>query len=178
MFGENLGLRSRATFIVALLVFGGILGYVYLNAFGKSMSTIVVHADLDQGIVFSPGDSLTAEDREEIMDFAVEKVTEDEDVRALLAGRDYSLEATLHSAHSLEEILQNNTLVRSDIRIILDMKLVVTVTITFNDGSGYNVQVDISDWSVGAPVYSDEVAPPCTFRVAVDDALNRTRRIP
>ena len=54
----------------------------------------------------------------------------------------------------------------------------MTVTITFPDGSGYNVQVEISDWSVGEPVYSDEVAPPALFREVVDRALNRTRIIP
>ncbi|MBC8225320.1 hypothetical protein H8E65_12080, partial [Candidatus Bathyarchaeota archaeon] len=63
-------------------------------------------------------------------------------------------------------------------RIVLETRLVVTVTITFPDGSGYNVLVEISDWSVGEPVYSEEVAPPALFRVAVDDALNRTRRVP
>ncbi len=60
----------------------------------------------------------------------------------------------------------------------MESRPVVTVTITFPDGSGYNVRVEISDWSVGEAVYSDEVAPPTLFREAVDSALNRTRRIP
>jgi hypothetical protein len=86
--------------------------------------------------------------------------------------------ATIHGAHTIGEILQNSTFMRSDTRIVLEARPVVTVTITFHDGSGYNVRVEISDWSVGDPVYSDEVVPPVLFREVVDKALNRTRSTP
>jgi hypothetical protein len=178
MFGETLDLRTRTILISTLIIVGGLLGYIYLNASGKSTSTIVVKMELDQGVVFDPGDSLGPEEREEIKVFAIEKVNEDEEIGALLAGREYSVEATIHGAHSIEDILQNSTLMRSDTRIVLDTRLLVTVTITFPDGSGYNVKVEISDWSVGEPVYSEEVAPPTLFRATVDSALNRTRIIP
>ena len=128
--------------------------------------------------MFDPGDSLGPEEREEIKAFAIEKVVEDEEIDVLLAGREYSVEATIHGVHTIQDILQNNTLIRSETRIILEGRLVVTVTLTFPDGSGYNVQVDISDWSLGEPVYSEEVAPPTLLREAVDRALNRTRIIP
>ena len=178
MLGENLGLRCRTVIIGALILAGVFLGYVYVNTSGKSTSTLVVHMELDQGGVFDPGDSLGPEEREEIKVLAIEKAFEDEEIRALLAGKEYSVEATIHGAHSIEDILQNSTLMRSDTRIVLEARPVVTVTITFPDKSGYNVRVEISDWSVGEPVFSEEVAPPALFRVAVDDALNRTRRIP
>jgi len=177
MFGESLGLR-RAVFIAALIVVGSLLGYVYINASGKSTSTIVVNMELDQGVVFDPGDSLGPKEREEIMAIAIEKAVEDKEIGALLADKEYSVEATIHGAHSIEDILQNSTLMRSDTRIILDTRLLVTVTFTFPDGSGYNVRVEISDWSVGEPVYSEEVAPPALFRATIGDALNRTRRAP
>lgn len=178
MLGENLNLRSRTVIITALIVAGVFLGYVYMNTSGKSTSTLVVHMELDQGVVFDPGDSLGPEEREEIKAHAIEKALEDEEIKALLAGEEYSVEATIHGAHSIEDILQNSTLMRSDTRIVLEARPVVTVTITFPDESGYNVRVEISDWSVGEPVYSEEVAPPALFRAAVDEALNRTRRIP
>jgi hypothetical protein len=180
MLGENLDLRSRTVIIAALIVAGVFLGYVYVNASGKSTSTFVVRMDLEEGIVFDPGDSLGPEEREEIKAFAIEKVFEDEEIEALLTGKEYSVEATIHSSHTIENILQNSTLTWSDkrVRIVLEASPVVTVTITFPDGSGYNVQVDISDWSVGDPVYSEEVAPPALFREAVGGALNRTRVIP
>ena len=178
MNGENLDSKSRTVLIATLIVAGGLLGYIYVNASGKSTSTIVVHMRLDQGLVFDPGDSLGPEEREEIKAFAIEKAIKDEKIGNLLAGKDYSLEATIHGAHSIEDILQNSTLTRSDTRIVMEARPVVTVTITYPDGSGYNVRVEISDWSVGEPVYSEEVAPPALFRVAVGDALNRTRRIP
>ena len=178
MFNKNLDMGSKTAIIAALIVAGVFLGYVYVNASGKSTSTIVVHMELDQGVVFDPGDSLGPEDREEIKAFAIEKAIKDEEVGALLAGKEYTVEATIHGAHSIEDILQNSTLMRSDTRIVLETRLVVTVTITFPDGSGYNVLVEISDWSVGEPVYSEEVAPPALFREAVDGARNRTRSIP
>jgi len=178
MFGENLDLRRRAVFIAALIVVGGLLGYVYLNASGKSTSTIVVNMEIDQGVVFEPGDSLGPKERAEIMAIAIEKAIGDEEVEALLEKKEYSVEATIHGAHSIEEILQNSTLMRSDTRIVLDTRLLVTITITFPDGSGYNVRVELSDWSVGEPVYSEEVTPPALFRATVGDALNRTRRVP
>jgi hypothetical protein len=178
MLGENLDLRSRTVIIVALIVAGVFLGYVYVNASGKRTSTLILHMDWEQGVVFDPGDSLGPEEREEIKAFAIEKVIEDEEIGTLLAGKEYSMEATIHSTHTIEDILQNSTLIRSDTRIVLEARPVVTVTITFPDGSGYNVRVEISDWSVGDPVYSDEVAPPVLFREVVDRALNRTRIIP
>ena len=178
MLGENLDLRSRTVIIAALVGAGVFLGYVYVNASGMSTSTLVVHMELEQGVVFDPGDSLGPEEREEIKALAIEKALEDEEIGALLAGKEYSVEATIHGAHSIEDILQNSTLMRSDTRIVLEARPVVTVTITFPDKSGYNMRAEISDWSVGEPVFSEEVAPPALFRVAVDSALNRTRRIP
>lgn len=177
MLSENLDLKRRTVIIAALIVAGAFLGYVYVNTSGKSTSPIVVRMELEEGIVFDPGDSIGPEEREEIKAFAIEKVIEDEKIGILLAGKEYSLEATIHGAHKLEDILQNSTLIRSDTRIVLEARPVVTVTITFPDGSGYNVRVEISDWSVGDPVYSDEVAPPVLFREVLDRALNRTRSI-
>ncbi len=178
MLGENLDFRSRMVIIAALIVAGAFLGYIYVNASGKSTSTLVLHIDWEQGVVFDPGDSLGPEEREEIKAHAIEKVIEDEGIGALLAGEEYSVEATIHGAHTIGDILRNSTLMWSDTRIVLEARPVVTVTITFPDGSGYNVRVEISDWSVGEPVYSDEVEPPALFREAVDRALNRTRSIP
>jgi len=178
MFGVKMDLRARTTVIAVLVIAGAFLGYVYVNASGKGTSTIVVRYDLDEGVVIGVGDSLGPEEREEIKAFAVERVVEDEEIAALLAGREYSVEATMHGTHTVQDILQNNTLIRSETRIILEGKPVVTVTLTFTDGSGYNVQVDISDWSLEEPVYSEEVAPPTLLREMVDRALNRTRRVP
>ncbi len=178
MFGEKTDLRAKTAVIAVLVVVGVFLGYVYVNASGKGTSTIVVRYDMEEGVVIGVGDSLGPEEREEIMAFAIEKVVEDEEMVTLLAGWEYSVEATIHGTHTIQDILQNNTLTRSEMRIILEGKPVVTVTLTFTDGSGYNVQVDIGDWSLGEPVYSDEVAPPTLLREAVDRALNRTRSVP
>ncbi len=178
MFGEKMDLRAKTAVIAVLVVVGVFLGYVYVNASGKGTSTIVVRYDMEEGVVIGVGDSLGPEEREEIMAFAIEKVVEDEEMVILLARREYSVDATIHGTHTIQDILQNNSLIRSETRIILDGKPVVTVTLTFTDGSGYNVQVDIGDWSLGEPVYSDEVAPPTLLREAVDRALNRTRSVP
>jgi hypothetical protein len=178
MFGEKSGLMNRTVFIAALIVAGVFLGYIYLSTSGKSTSTIIVKMDIEKGVVFDPGDILGPEEREEIKKIAIDKVLEDEEIGTLLDGNEYTIEATVHGAHAIDDILQNSTLMRSDTRIVLEARLVVTVTITSPDGSGYNVQVEISDWSIGDPVYSDEVSPPVLFREVVDKALNRTRIIP
>lgn len=178
MFGVKMDLRARTTVIAVLVVAGVFLGYVYVRASGKGTSTMVVRYDLEDGVVIGVGDSLGPEEREEIKALAIKKVLEDERIEALLVGREYSVEATLHGTQTIQDILQNNTLIRSETRIILEGKPVVTVTLAFTDGSGYNVQVDISDWSMEEPVYSDEVEPPTLLREAVDRALNRTRIIP
>jgi hypothetical protein len=178
MLGEKMGKRARTMVIVVLVVAGVFLGYVYVNASGKGTSTMVVRYDLDEGVVIGVGESLGPDEREEIKALAIERVVEDGEIASLLAGREYSVEATMHGTQTIKDILQNNTLIRSETRIILEGKPVVTVTLTFTDGSGYNVQVDIGDWSLGEPVYSDEVAPPTLLREATDRALNRTRVIP
>ena len=182
MLGENLDLRSRMVIIAALIVAGVFLGYVYVTS-GKSAATIIVQMGLEDGVVLGVGDSLGPEEREAIKAFAIEKVVEDEEIRVLLAGKEYSVEATMYGIHMIHDVLHNSTLIRSETRIILEGKLFVTVTLTFLDGSGYNVQVDISDWSLGEPVYSEEVAPPTIVRPTVDlreldRILNRTRVIP
>jgi hypothetical protein len=49
--------------------------------------------------------------------------------------------------------------------------IVVVVTITFEDGSGYNVQIDGRDWTVGEPEFSGEVYPPDpTTRIGPPDS--------
>ena len=182
MLGENLDLRSRMVIIAALIVAGVFLGYVYVTS-GKSAATIIVQMGLEDGVVLGVGDSLGPEEREAIKAFAIEKVVEDEEIGVHLAGKEYSVEATMYGTHMIQDVLHNSTLIRSETRIILEGKLFVTVTLTFLDGSGYNVQVDISDWSLGEPVYSEEVAPPTIIRPTVDlreldRILNRTRVIP
>ena len=163
--------------IIAALIIGGLfLGYLYINATGKKTSTLVLKMDIDDGLVFDVGDSLDPEDREEIMDMAIKKVIEDEVIINLLGDNEYSVVATIHGTHSIQDILQNSTLMRSETRVIFKEKIVVTVTLEFADGSGYNVQVDISDWSLGIPVFSEEVVPPTMFREAIKN-LNRTREI-
>jgi hypothetical protein len=178
MTWNKLDLRAKRMVIAALIVAGVFLGYVYVKATSKSAYTIIVRMGFEEGVVLGVGDSLGPEEREAIKVLAIEKVVKDEEIGVLLAGKEYSVEATIHGTHTIKDILHNSTLIRSETRIILKGKTVVTVTLTFPDGSGYNVQVDISDWSLGEPVYSEEVAPPTLLREKVDRALNRTRIIP
>ena len=168
--------RIKLPIIVALIIGGLFLGYLYVNSSGKKTSTIVLNMDIDDGIVFDVGDSLGPEERQQIKDLAIKKVIEDEEIINLLDDNEYSVVATIHGTHSIQDILKNSTLMRSETRVIFKEKIVVTVTLEFSDGSGYNVQVDISDWSLGNPVFSEEVVPPTMFREAIKN-LNRTREI-
>jgi hypothetical protein len=178
MFGKKKDSGISSLVIVALLAVGVILGFINLTARGKSTSTITLQMDIDEGVVLDVGDSLNSEDREEIMVVAIEKVVQDDDILGLLDGKDYTVEATIHGKRSIQDIMQNSSLARSNTRIFLEVEPVVTVTLTFHDGSGYNVIVDISDWSLGDPVFSEEVAPPSTLREVIGPTMNRTRNPP
>ena len=105
MLGKNLDMRSRTVIIAALIVAGVFLGYLYMRTSRKRNYTIVVHMDWEQGVVFDPGDSLGPDEREEIKALAIEKVIEDEEIGVLLAGKEYSVEATIHGVHTIENIL-------------------------------------------------------------------------
>ena len=164
------GMRGRTPWILALTSIGIILGLIYVYEMNSQGATNILELEFDNGVF-----TLLPEDRAKIKEQAINVTLEDDKVKALLVGKNYTIQATITSTHTIQEILQNNTLIHSSTRIILNgVDIVVVVTITFEDGSGYNIQIDLRDWTVGEPEFSEEVYPPDpTHRIGPPDPTRR-----
>lgn len=156
--------------ILALISVGIILGSIYVYEMNSQGATNILELEFDNGVF-----TLLPEDRAKIKEQAINVTLEDDKVKALLVGKNYTIQATITSNHTIQEILQNIALIRSSTRIIVNGgDIVVVVTITFDDGSGYNVQIDLRDWTVGEPEFSEEVYPPDRiYRVGPPDPTRR-----
>ncbi len=164
------GMRRRALWILVLICSGVILGSIYTFIMNSQGTTNTLELQFQNG-----GLILFPEDRTKIKKQAINVTLEDDNVRTLLAGKNYTIQATIITTHTIQEILQNITLIRSSTRIIVNgADIIVVVTITFEDGSGYNIQIDLKDWTVGEPEFSEEVYPPDpTTRIGPPDSTRR-----
>ncbi len=150
------GMRGKALWIPVLICSGIILGSIYTIIMNSQGATSTLELEFQNG-----GLILFPEDRAKIKKQAINATLEDDNVKTLLVGKNYTVQATIITTHSIQEILQNLTLIQSATRIIVDgTDIAVVVTITFEDGSGYNIQVSWRDWTVGEPEFSEEVHPP------------------
>ena len=163
------GTRGRILRILALVSIGVTLGSIYVYKMNSWRATNVLELDFENG-----GLILLPADRIKIKEQAVNKAMENDKVKALLVGKSYTVQATLIINSTIQEITQNNTLTRSSTRITVRGYLVVVVTITFEDGSGYNIQIDLRDWTVGEPEFAEKVYPPDpTHRIGPADPTRR-----
>lgn len=163
------GMRGRTLCILALISISIILGSIYAYERNSQGATNVLELDFENaGLILLP------EDRIKIKEQAIDYAMEDDKVKELLVGKSYTIQATLTINSTIQEITQNNTLTRSSTRITVKGYMVAVVTITFEDGSGYNVQVDLRDWTVGEPEFAEEVYPPDpTVRIGPSDSTRR-----
>lgn len=150
------GMRGRTLWILTLISIGIILGSIYVYEMNSQGATNILELEFNNGVF-----TLVPEDRAKIKEQAINVTLEDDKVKALLVGKVFTIQATITSNYTIQEILQNNTLIHSSTRIIINgVDIVVVVTITFEDGSGYNVQIDLRDWTISEPEFSEEVYPP------------------
>jgi hypothetical protein len=164
------GMKGKALWIPLLICGGIILGSVYTIIMNSQGATNTLELEFQNG-----GLILFPEDRAKIKKQAINVTLEDDNVKTLLVGKNYTIQATIITTYSIQEILQNLTLIHSLTRIIVDGEdIVVVVTLTFEDGSGYNIQIDWRDWTVGEPEFSEEVYPPDpTTRIGPPDSTRR-----
>jgi hypothetical protein len=164
------GMKGKALWIPLLICGGIILGSVYTIIMNSQGATNTLELEFQNG-----GLILFPEDRAKIKKQAINVTLEDDNVKTLLVGKNYTIQATIITTYSIQEILQNLTLIHSLTRIIVDGEdIVVVVTLTFEDGSGYNIQIDWRDWTVGEPEFSEEVYPPdSTTRIGPPDSTRR-----
>jgi hypothetical protein len=151
--------RRKVLFLAGLIGIGIILGSVAAYAINLNGVTGVWEFEFEDGRII-----LDAEDREHLKEQALEVTLEDEKIKELIAGKDYTTEVTLFGNVQFENIIEDSTSFPPTKRFAINEEdvgeLNVVVTITFEDGSGYNISVDWENWTVGEPEFSEQVVPP------------------
>jgi hypothetical protein len=165
------GTKRKVLFLAALIGIGIILGSVVLYLINVNNVAAAWEFEFEDGRII-----LDAEDREHLKEQALEVTLENEEIKELIAGKDYTTQVTLTGNVTVEEIIEE---IRNQTkrRIIAegDVNLIVVVTVTFEDGSGYNIPVDWQNWTVGEPEFAQQVAPPGDkFRITAFDTTRRT----
>jgi hypothetical protein len=165
--------RRKVLFLAALIGIGIILGSVVLYAINSKAETGSWELELENGKIV-----LDAQDRAELKEKALDVALEDEEIKTLIAGKDYTTQVTLTGNVTVKDIIEE---IRNQTkrRIVAegDVNLLVVVTVTFEDGSGYNIPVDWQNWTVGEPEFAQQVAPPADadeFRITGFDTTRRT----
>ena len=169
------GTRRKVLFLAGLIVIGIILGSIALYVIDSKGITDTWEYEFEDGRII-----LDAEDREHLKEEALAVTLEDEEIKELIAGKDYTTQATLTANVTVEDIMDvimNQT--KREIIAEGDVNLIVVVTVTFADGSGYNIPVDWQNWTVGEPEFAQQVTPPAEeFRIRTLPPTERTRSIP
>ena len=149
-------MRYRTLLIVTLVAIGIALGTVFLyvetlNSTKDVLKDILILDFINGKIV------LDAEDRELLKQRVINITLQDDQVKALTAGKTFTTHVTLiKSPQKIEEPIAND----SCRRIYIKFDSVAVVTLAFEDGSGYKIPVNWEEWIVGEPEYSEQVLPP------------------
>jgi hypothetical protein len=165
------GTKRKVLFLAALIGIGIILGSVVLYAINSKEETGSWELELENGKIV-----LDAQDRIELKEKALDVALEDEKIKELIAGKDYTTQVTLTGNVTVEDIIEDiRNQTKRGIVAEGDVNLIVVVTVTFADGSGYNIPVDWQNWTVGEPEFAQQVAPPVDeFRITGFDSTRRT----
>jgi len=165
------GTRRKVLFLAGLIAIGVILGSIVMYVINSKEEAGSWELELENGKIV-----LDAQDRIELKEKALTVALEDEEIKELLAGKDYTTQVTLTGNVTVEDIIED--IVNHTKRGIVaegDVNLIVVVTVTFADGSGYNIPVDWQNWTVGEPEFAQQVTPPVDeFRITGFDTTRRT----
>jgi hypothetical protein len=169
------GMRRRFLVLATLIGIGIILGSICLCVINLKGITNTWEFEFENGRII-----LDAEDRNYLKEQALSVALEDEEIKELLAGKDYTTQVTLICNAKVENILVNHTILQSTKRFaVTNVDLMVVVTVIFEDGSGYNIPVDWQDWTVGEPEFAEQVSPPeDLIRITATNSTERTRSLP
>ncbi len=166
------GTKRNVLFLAALIGIGIILGSIVLFAINPEGETGSWKLELEDGKIV-----LDARDRTELKEKALNVTLEDEEIKELIAGKDYTTQVTLTGNATVEEIIVDPT--KRGIVAEGDVNLIVVVTLTFEDGSGYNIPVDWQNWTVGEPEFAQQVSPPeDQFRITGLPSTERSTSVP
>ncbi len=145
-------MRIKALLIIALVAIGIALGSFVAYILNSNETKDILVLDFVNGKVI-----LDAEDRELLKQKVINITLEDDQVKELTAGKTFTTYMTLaKSLQQIEEVTADD----SSRRIHIEFDYVAVVTLMFEDGSGYTVQVNWEEWTVGEPEYSQQISPP------------------
>ena len=170
------GARRKVLFLAALIGIGIILGSIVLYVINSNEEAGSWELELENGKIV-----LDARDRSKLKDKALTVTLEDEEIKELLAGKDYTTQVTLTGNATVEDIIEDIIVDPTKRGIVAegDVNLIVVVTVTFTDGSGYNIPVDWQNWTVGEPEFAQQVTPPVDeFRITGLPSTERTTSFP
>ena len=145
------GMRIKALLIIALVTIGIVLGSIVVYVTNANETKNILVLDFVNGKVI-----LDAEDRELLKQKVINITLEDDQVKELTAGKNFTTYVTL--AKSLQEI-EDITADDSSRRIYIEFDYVAVVRLMFEDGSGYTIPVNWKEWTVGEPEYSQQLSP-------------------
>ncbi|UCD26600.1 MAG: hypothetical protein JSV75_00195 [Candidatus Bathyarchaeota archaeon] len=164
--------KRKVLFLAALIGIGIILGSIFLYVTYSKEETGSWELELEDGKIV-----LDARDRTELKEKALNLTLEDEEIRELIAGKDYTAQVTLTGNAMVEDIVVDPT--KRGIVAEGEVNLIVVVTVTFEDGSGYNIPIDWQNWTVGEPEFAQQVSPPeDQFRIIGLPSTERTTSFP
>ncbi len=161
-----LGMRNRALLVMVLVAIGIALGSVFLYTTSMNETKDILVLEFLNGRII-----LNAKDRELLRQQVINVTLEDDQVKELIAGRDFSTHVVLAKSLSMtEETVADG----SSRRIFVKFDYVAIVTLAFEDGSGYKIPVNWEDWTVGEPEYSEQISlPDLTIRIGPDESSER-----
>jgi hypothetical protein len=159
-------MRNRTLLIVTLVAVAIASGSVFLYVESLNGTKDILILDFINGKII-----LDAEDRELLKQRVINITLENEQVKALTAGKNFTTYVTL--TKSIQEIEETNN--DSGRRIYIEFDYVAVVTLAFEDGSGYKIPVNWEEWTVGEPEYSEQVSPPDSI-IRIGPSETRERR--
>ncbi len=169
---KNVQASRNILFLAALIGIGIILGSIVLYAINPKEDAGSWELEFEDGKIV-----LDARDRTKLKEKALNVTLEDEEIKELIAGKDYTTQVTLTGNATVEEIIVDPT--KRGIVAEGEVNLIVVVTVTFEDGSGYNIPVDWQNWTVGEPEFAQQVSPPeDQFRIIGLPSTERTTSFP
>ncbi len=162
------GIRVKALLIIALVTIGIASGSIVAYILNTNDAKDVLVLDFVNGKVI-----LDAEDRELLRQKVINIILDDDRVKELTAGKNFTTYVTL--AKSLQQI-EDITADDSSRRIYIEFDYVAVVVLMFEDGSGYTIQVNWEEWTVGEPEYSQQISPPESIvRIGPAESDGRSR---
>ena len=161
-----LGMRNKALLIMVLVAIGIASGSVFLYTTNMNETKDILVLEFVNGRII-----LNAKDRELLKQQVINVTLENNQIKELIAGKNFSTHVILtKSIRMTEETITDD----SPRRIFVEFDYVAVITLIFEDGSGYKIPVNWEKWTVGEPEYSEQISlPDSTIRIGPDESSER-----